>query len=310
MTQMGGEGTQWIGIAPFLESRHFVQNIGDGTFTHSGSLAVRAAVAAGINVTYKLLHNSAVAMTGGQDAVGGLPAEKIAALLLLEGVQKVVVTSDAPRALRRRRYFPAWVQVLDRSELLRAQEELAAIPGVTVLIHDQECAAEKRRKRRRGKQEAPAARGVINERVCEGCGDCGVKSNCLSVQPVPTEFGRKTAIHQSSCNVNYSCLDGDCPSFLTVVPGGAKPRREAVELAFDDSPEPSFAGTELHRAHQRHRRHGGGHGRAGPGHGGGVGRATRAHARPDRTGAEGRRGRVGPEGQRGARCSGTQAGRR
>ncbi|NUT90978.1 MAG: indolepyruvate ferredoxin oxidoreductase family protein [Saccharothrix sp.] len=244
VTQMGGEGTQWIGIAPFVESRHFVQNIGDGTFTHSGSLAVRAAVAAGINVTYKLLHNSAVAMTGGQDAVGGLPVEKIAALLLLEGVRKVVVTSDAPRTLRKRS-FPAGVEVLDRAELLRAQEELAAIPGVTVLIHDQECAAEKRRKRRRGRQEAPATRVVINERVCEGCGDCGVKSNCLSVQPVATEFGRKTAIHQSSCNVDYSCLDGDCPSFLTVVPGGAKPRRQAVELAFDDSPEPSFAGTDF-----------------------------------------------------------------
>ncbi|XVV06723.1 indolepyruvate ferredoxin oxidoreductase family protein [Actinosynnema sp. CA-248983] len=244
VTQMGGEGTQWIGIAPFVESRHFTQNIGDGTFTHSGSLAVRAAVAAGVNVTYKLLHNSAVAMTGGQDAVGGLPVEKIAALLLLEGVKKVVVTSDAPKVLRRRS-FPAGVQVLDRSELLRAQEELAKIPGVTVLIHDQECAAEKRRKRRRGKQEAPATRVVINERVCEGCGDCGVKSNCLSVQPVATEFGRKTAIHQSSCNVDYSCLDGDCPSFLTVVPGGAKPRREAVELAFDDSPEPEFAGPDF-----------------------------------------------------------------
>ncbi|MEU7524369.1 indolepyruvate ferredoxin oxidoreductase family protein [Saccharothrix sp. NPDC042600] len=244
VTQMGGEGTQWIGIAPFVESRHFTQNIGDGTFTHSGSLAVRAAVAAGVNVTYKLLHNSAVAMTGGQDAVGGLPVEKIAALLLLEGVKKVIVTSDAPRTLRKRS-FPAGVEVLDRSELLRAQEELAAIPGVTVLIHDQECAAEKRRKRRRGKQEAPATRVVINERVCEGCGDCGVKSNCLSVQPVATEFGRKTAIHQSSCNVDYSCLDGDCPSFLTVVPGGAKPRREAVELAFDDSPEPETTGTDF-----------------------------------------------------------------
>ncbi|MEU4804149.1 indolepyruvate ferredoxin oxidoreductase family protein [Actinosynnema sp. NPDC023587] len=245
VTQMGGEGTQWIGMAPFVETPHFTQNIGDGTFTHSGSLAVRAAVAAGVNVTYKLLHNSAVAMTGGQEAVGGLPVEKIAALLLLEGVRRVVVTSDAPRALRRRS-FPAGVEVRDRSELLRTQEELAGIAGVTVLIHDQECAAEKRRKRRRGKQEAPATRVVVNERVCEGCGDCGTKSNCLSVQPVPTEFGRKTAIHQSSCNVDYSCLDGDCPSFLTVVPGGGEPRRrEAVELAADAVPEPVWAGPDF-----------------------------------------------------------------
>ncbi|MFG1643714.1 indolepyruvate ferredoxin oxidoreductase family protein [Amycolatopsis sp. NPDC049252] len=244
VTQMGGEGTQWIGMAPFVEAEHFVQNIGDGTFTHSGSLAVRAAVAAGVNITYKLLYNSAVAMTGGQDAVGALPVEKVAELLLVEGAKQVVITSDAPGALRRRK-LPAGVEVRDRTELLRTQEELAAVRGVTVLIHEQECAAEKRRKRRRGKQETPATRVVINERVCEGCGDCGTKSNCLSVQPVATEFGRKTTIHQSSCNVDYSCLAGDCPSFVTVVPTGRKPHRELAELAADAVPAPVAAAKDF-----------------------------------------------------------------
>jgi indolepyruvate ferredoxin oxidoreductase len=237
LTQMGGEGAQWIGMAPFSEHTHFVQNIGDGTFMHSGSLAVRAAVAAGVNITFKLLHNSAVAMTGGQQAVGALPLARIAALLLVEGAAKVVITSDEPGRVARLD-LPRGVQVRDRAELIEVQRELAAIPGVTVLIHDQECAAEKRRSRRRGQSAVPQTRVLINERVCEGCNDCGTKSNCLSVRPVDTEFGRKTRIDQSTCNLDYSCVDGDCPSFLEVAAAPRAPRRIAADLAAEALPEP------------------------------------------------------------------------
>ena len=239
LTQMGGEGAQWIGLEPFLEEKHYVQNIGDGTFTHSGTLALRAAVAAGANMTYKLLYNSTVAMTGGQDAVGAFSLKRLVRLLQAEGVAKIVVTTEDRKRVGRQ-HLPREISVRHRDDLLAVQEELAAIKGVTVLIHDQECAAEKRRKRKRGTLPTPARKVVINERVCEGCGDCGEKSNCLSVRPVETEYGRKTQIHQSSCNVDYSCLKGDCPSFVTVIPGAAASHRAVPPLESAGLPEPEM----------------------------------------------------------------------
>ena len=238
LTQMGGEGAQWLGMAPFVDQDHFIQNVGDGTFTHSGSLALRAAVASGENITYKILYNSTVAMTGGQDPVGELSLPRLVQLLRAEGVSKIVVTSEDLRRAKAQG-LPKDVELRDRADIVDIQSEFSAIPGVTVLIHDQECAAEKRRKRKRGQAETPATRVVINERICEGCGDCGEKSNCMSVQPVQTEFGRKTRIHQSSCNLDYSCLSGDCPSFVKVVPGKVKVARERVsDLSSESLPVP------------------------------------------------------------------------
>ena len=218
ITQMGGEGAQWIGLAPFVDDRHLVQNLGDGTFFHSGQLAVRAAVAAGVPITFKILWNGVSAMTGGQ-AVAGAAATPLALaqMLVLDGVQKVVITTDDTTRYRRFRRQPGGrIQVRRREDILTVQEELAALDGVTVLIHDQACATELRRARKRGLVARPRHTVVINERVCEGCGDCQTKSNCLSLQTVDTPFGPKTRIDAASCNVDLSCLAGDCPAFALV----------------------------------------------------------------------------------------------
>ncbi|MFV0526762.1 MAG: indolepyruvate ferredoxin oxidoreductase family protein [Acidimicrobiales bacterium] len=240
MTHMGAEGVQWVGAAPFVTMNHRFQNIGDGTYHHSGSLALRQAVASGTNITYKILYNGAVAMTGGQDVDGQMTVPELTRSIEAEGVAKIVVVTDDTGKYPADAAFAPGVQVLDRAKLDEIQRELRDIPGTTVLIYDQACAAELRRDRKRGLVADPAMRVFINEAVCEGCGDCGVKSSCMSVQPVETEFGRKTQIHQSSCNKDYSCLLGDCPAFVEVIPDPNVARKATVPFdpIGDDLPEP------------------------------------------------------------------------
>ena len=221
-TQMGGEGANWIGEAPFSKTKHVFQNLGDGTYIHSGSLAIRAARAAGVNITFKILYNDAVAMTGGQSLDGGITVGMVVDQVLAEGVEKVVVVTDEPKKYPRG-FIAQGVPVYHRRDLQSLQKELRDVPGVSVLVYDQTCAAEKRRRRKRGLFPDPDKRVFINAAVCEGCGDCGVKSNCVAVAPLETEFGTKRVIDQSACNKDFSCLNGFCPSLVTV--HGAKLRK-------------------------------------------------------------------------------------
>lgn len=236
-TQMGGEGAQWIGRAPFVEAPHFVQNMGDGTYFHSGCLVPRFAIAAGVNITFKLLYNGVIAMTGGQDPTGQVAIPELCGTLLLEGVKQIIVIADDLSRYKwpsRLWQIPRSVKVWDRSRLNEAEVLLSKVKGVTVLVYDQACANELRRLRKRKLAPERKMRVIINEAVCEGCGDCGAKSTCLSVHPVETLLGRKTQIHQASCNTDYSCLDGDCPSFVTVdVAPHAEPNIADIDLPID-----------------------------------------------------------------------------
>ncbi|HXW20230.1 MAG TPA: indolepyruvate ferredoxin oxidoreductase family protein, partial [Roseiarcus sp.] len=235
-TQMGGEGANWVGEAPFSSREHVFQNLGDGTYNHSGALALRWAIDTKTNVTYKILFNDAVAMTGGQPHEGGLNVPQIARQVAADGAHPIVIVADDVGKYHKDVVWPDGVSVRPREELLAVEKELGEAKGVSVIIYDQTCAAEKRRRRKRGAYPDPPKRVIINELVCEGCGDCGVKSNCVSLQPLDTEFGRKRAIDQSSCNKDFSCLDGFCPSLVTVH-GAVTKKRQG--LAAPGSPEPT-----------------------------------------------------------------------
>jgi len=234
-THMGGEGANWIGEEPFSKMNHVFQNIGDGTYVHSGSLAIRAAIAASTTMTFKILFNDAVAMTGGQGLDGQLNVPQLAHEMTAEGASKVVVVAEDPSKYPSRSDFPPSVTIHHRDELEAVQRELREVPGVSVLIYDQTCAAELRRRRKRGMASDPPERVLINDLVCEGCGDCGIQSNCVAIVPLDTEFGRKRAIDQSACNKDYSCLKGFCPSFVTV--SGAELRGAKSAGAFSDEPD-------------------------------------------------------------------------
>ncbi|MGQ0579097.1 MAG: indolepyruvate ferredoxin oxidoreductase family protein [Betaproteobacteria bacterium] len=242
-TQRGGEGASWVGEAPFVKTPHVFQNIGDGTYYHSGLLAVRAAAASGVNVTYKILYNDAVAMTGGQPVDGPLTVPQITLQVYSEGAKKIAVVTDEPEKYPATVEWAPGVTIHHRDDYDQVQRQFREVPGLSVIVYDQTCAAEKRRRRKRNQYPDPAKRAFINDLVCEGCGDCGVKSNCVSVLPLETEFGRKRMIDQSSCNKDYSCVNGFCPSFVTVHGGGVRkgksaPAGQSVDTLFPAVPEP------------------------------------------------------------------------
>ncbi|MFT5085408.1 MAG: indolepyruvate ferredoxin oxidoreductase [Lentisphaeria bacterium] len=238
-TQMGGEGVSWIGQAPFTSTQHIFQNLGDGTYFHSGILAIRAALAADVNITYKILYNDAVAMTGGQAVDGVMTVDMIVHQLRGEGVKRIAVLSDEPKKYPYT--FPRFdgLSIDHRDKLDNIQRELREQSGTTVIIYDQTCAAEKRRRRKKKLMPDPALRVIINEAVCEGCGDCSVASNCLSILPIETELGRKRVIDQSACNKDFSCVNGFCPSFVTVAGGALRKKTAVAETeGFEGMPEP------------------------------------------------------------------------
>ena len=240
-THMGGEGVPWVGVAPFTKEEHVFANLGDGTYFHSGSLAIRQAVASGANITYKLLYNDATAMTGGQHVDGELSPQQITFQLHSEGIRNIYLVSETPEAYPASDIAPG-VKVAHRDDLDAVQRTCRTLKGTSAIVFVQTCAAEKRRRRKRGLMEDPARRVMINPAVCEGCGDCSVQSNCISVEPLETEMGRKRTINQSTCNKDYSCVKGFCPSFVTI--DGGKPRRRAPANPGDagdigDLPEPA-----------------------------------------------------------------------
>jgi indolepyruvate ferredoxin oxidoreductase len=244
-THMGAEGATWIGHAPFTDEQHVFANLGDGTYFHSGILAIRAAVAAKVNMTYKILYNDAVAMTGGQHVDGPLDPAMISRQIAAEGVAPIVVVTDEPDKYPVGVNWAPGVAIRHRDELDAVQRELREAKGVSAIIYDQTCASEKRRRRKRNEYPDPAKRAVINEAVCEGCGDCSVQSNCLSVEPLETEFGRKRQINQSSCNKDFSCVKGFCPSFITVEGGQLKKPKKTAASSAPTSKTPAAESNKL-----------------------------------------------------------------